>query len=286
MKKVKEFMDCYSQGIIKGLGKKEFDTHDIVAIINQQKKLQEEYIKLSAQYGSYNKLNAQIGRYLRNNQKQLGISKNGGKEISTANTLRESKNQKWKILFVSFLFLCMGMSAYTQPQQNAERDELITEVETVLDNDYYSADCPPVEVLEKLREQLKERSDQIEKLRGTTSFFAKIEEGTYLLELQNALSGAIKKQTLTKQYGATTAKKIMAGEYEIGMSKAIVEEIMWVNGSNPLYYKKSISASTELWQFDYNCEALQFFDLKTKNMMKAKCPTFTFRGGKLTEIIR
>lgn len=95
MKNVKEFMDTYSQNIIKGLKKKEFNTTDVVSTIIQQTEWQREYIKLSEQYGSYNKLNAQIGRYLLNNQNKLEISKNGDKEKATAITGRQSSNQKW-----------------------------------------------------------------------------------------------------------------------------------------------------------------------------------------------
>jgi len=88
-------MDIYSQEIIRELGKKEFNTADVVSTINQRKEWQKEYIKLSEQYGSYNKLNAQIGRYLLNNQNKLEISKNGDKEKATAITGRQSSNQKW-----------------------------------------------------------------------------------------------------------------------------------------------------------------------------------------------
>lgn len=95
MKNVKEFMDAYSQNIIKRLKKKEFNTTDVVSTIIQQTEWQKEYIKLSEQYGSYNKLNAQIGRYLLNNQNKLEISKNGDKEKATAITGRQSSNQKW-----------------------------------------------------------------------------------------------------------------------------------------------------------------------------------------------
>jgi len=133
MKKVKEFMDIYSQEIIRELGKKEFNTADVVSTINQRKEWQKEYIKLSEQYGSYNKLNAQIGRYLLNNQNKLEISKNGDKEKATAITGRQSSNQKWiKIikkqermnklktmaLIASLIALYIGANAQTlTPQQ-------------------------------------------------------------------------------------------------------------------------------------------------------------------------
>lgn len=49
MEKVKDFMDAYSQNIIKGLKKKEFNTTDVVSTIIQQTEWQKEYIKLSEQ---------------------------------------------------------------------------------------------------------------------------------------------------------------------------------------------------------------------------------------------
>lgn len=113
-------MDIYSQEIIRELGKKEFNTADVVSTINQRKEWQKEYIKLSEQYGSYNKLNAQIGRYLANNQKKLEICKNGGKEVCMAITGRLSPNQKWRLLFIPLLLLFMSISTYAQtltPQQ-------------------------------------------------------------------------------------------------------------------------------------------------------------------------
>lgn len=123
MEKVKDFMDMYSQEIITELGKKEFNTTDIVSTIIQRKGWQKEYIKLSERYGSYNKLNAQIGRYLLNNQKKLEICKNGGKEESIAITKRLSTNQKWRLLFVPLLLLFMSISTYAQtliPQENSK----------------------------------------------------------------------------------------------------------------------------------------------------------------------
>lgn len=116
-------MDRYSQDVIKELGQKEFDTHDFVSKVNQQKDLQIEYIELSNEYGSYNKLNAQIGRYLGREQKRLGICKNGDKKVSITNTGRRSPNQKWKILLIPFLLLFISMSSYSQiltPQQNSK----------------------------------------------------------------------------------------------------------------------------------------------------------------------
>lgn len=75
-------MDSCSQDIIRELGKKEFNTTDVVSTINQRKEWQKEYIKLSEQYGSYNKLNAQIGRYLANNQKKWGFVKTVARKLA------------------------------------------------------------------------------------------------------------------------------------------------------------------------------------------------------------
>jgi len=123
MKKVKEFMDSYFQDIIRKLEKKEFNTADVVSTINQKKEWQEEYIKLSNEYGSYNKLNAQIGRYLANNQKKMGICKDGDKEVSISITGRRSPNQKWKVLLIPLLLLFVNIFSYAQtltPQQNSK----------------------------------------------------------------------------------------------------------------------------------------------------------------------
>ncbi len=123
--KVKNLLDNYALEIIERLEHNEFDTHDVVFEIKQRRELQEEYIKLSNEYGSYNKLNAQIGRYLGNHQEELGICKNGGKKVSTTNTGRQSKNQKWKkiILFVPILLLFLSNFSYAQtlfPKQNSK----------------------------------------------------------------------------------------------------------------------------------------------------------------------
>jgi hypothetical protein len=172
-------------------------------------------------------------------------------------------------------------------QEEKKKEEmLIEEVEAVLDNDFYSPDCPPVEVLEKLRTQLEQQREQIKKLQGTPEFFKVMDKATYLAKLQTGLSNAIRTQIMTKKHGVATAKKIMSGNFEIGMPKAIVEEII---GAKIFYYKKSTSTmagkKSEIWEFDYNADALRIFDLKTKNNLKSECPTFVFRDEKVTDII-
>jgi len=167
-------------------------------------------------------------------------------------------------------------------QEDKEKEEmLVEEVEAALDNDYYSANCHSVETLEKLLKQLEELEKSI------PDGFDNLEKKSYLLKLQTGLLNAITTQRMTKKYGVTTAKKIMAGKYEIGMSKAIVKEII---GANIFYYKESITTmagkKTEIWEFDYDAEVLRLFTWEVKNILKAKCPTFVFRDGKLTDIIR
>jgi len=166
-------------------------------------------------------------------------------------------------------------------QKLQEVETLIEEAEAVLDNDYYSPDCHPVKVLEELRKKLEKLENEL------PADFNNMEKKSYLLKLQTGLSNAIRAQTMTKKYGAATAKKIMDENYEIGMTKEIVEEII---GVNKFYYKKSITTlagkQSEIWEFDYNADALKIYELKVKNNLKAKCPTFVFRDGKLTDILR
>ena len=181
--------------------------------------------------------------------------------------------------------------AKEKEKQEAEILATIEEAESVLDNDYYSADCHPVEVLEKLLKQLEQLEKSIStnasELGSMSAATKNLEKKSYIVELQNGLLSAIKTQKMTKKYGVATAKKIMAGKYEIGMSKEIVGEIM---GGKKLYYQESITTfagkKSEIWEFDYNAEALRIFDLKVKNNLKAECPTFVFRDGKLTDILR
>ena len=510
MVKLKYFLDNCCKEIIQQLRQKEFDTHDVVFEINQHKELQEEYIKLSEQYGSYNKLNAQIGRYLGNQQGKLGICKNGGKEVSITNTGRQSRNQKWQkiVLCIPFLLLFLSVSSYAQtltPQQNskgkwgyvnekgkavikykydaaqefsedlavvativrydytygkyiykcgyidktgkviiplkyssakpflgglaaveleyrwgyidkngnvvinfdytdadnfvdglarvrksdgrygfidktgkeitpmkynevtnfsngyasvgierhtqgvgrfidwgivdktgkeilpaeykeeevkkmlsdpalmkneiqrievekqkeiqrkqAEEAEkqrkkehiqmLIEEAEAALDNDYYTADWNAEEALRGLADELGKLAKDLPPLS---------EERTHLIELRGALYNAIYVQKMTKKYGAATAKKIMAGKYEIGMTTEMVRDAL---GNQRLrnnqtmdmtpFYKKSESASSETWSFDWNLALSYGLTVQIVKASGADCPTLVFKNGKLTNIIR
>jgi hypothetical protein len=160
-------------------------------------------------------------------------------------------------------------------QHGQEQEMLIKEAETALDNNFYGANCPSVAVLEKLRTQLKQMEKEL------PSGLENMEKRTYLLKLQSALSNAISTQLMTKKYGVTTAKKIMAGNYEIGMTKAVAEEIL---GVNKVFYKKSITTQSETWQFDWNNPGLSRLSSQDRFNIRSKCPKLVFRGGKLAEI--
>ncbi|NDV47902.1 hypothetical protein D0T49_12680 [Paludibacter sp. 221] len=166
-------------------------------------------------------------------------------------------------------------------RKQKEEETLIAEAETALDNDFYSADCPSVDVLENLRKQL----EQLEK--SIPNGLENMKKRTYLLQLQTGLSNAMRTQLLTPKYGATSARKIMAGKYEIGMSQAVAEEIM---GVNKALYKQSITTvagqKKEIWQFDYDNPALRGYSAAVINAAKAECPTLIFKSGKLTDILR
>jgi len=358
-------MDSYSHDIIRELRKKEFNTTDVVFTINQRKELQEEYIKLSNEYGSYNKLNAQIGRYLENQKEKLGICKNGEKEVTITNTGRKSRNQKWRkiILFLPFLLFLTSISAYSQETRYLETNNGLkleykvlkmgkgvkpegyekvkvnysyklldgTVLESFSSEEFYLEDVEDfielllimpvgsrflfylpsiiaetnepaetiildIEFLEikggsnDFETQIGEANVQKTKTRDDYSFMEWLqlsqEEKDKIIaqeEIVKNQQDAGRKQALTNKYGAATAEKIMAGKYEIGMSKAVVEEIL---GVNKFYYKESIIGKSVFWDFDYNAEALRAFTFEVKQNLKAKCPTLVFKDGKLTDIIR
>jgi len=170
-----------------------------------------------------------------------------------------------------------------EENKEAEINTLIEEVEVVLDNDYYSANCHPVDVLKNIEAQVDQTLDAI--INGDMKFYMdkNIDNVKYLQQLQTGLSNAIKAQQMTKKYGAATAKKIIAGKYEIGMTKAVVEEIM---GVKKALYKISSTAQSEIWQFDINNPKLYYYSANDKLMLKSQLPTLVFRGGKLTDIYR
>ena len=158
---------------------------------------------------------------------------------------------------------------------------LIEEAEMVLDNDYYSDNCHPVEVLEELRGKLQKMEKELPMDLNT------IDTKTYLLELQNGLSKAISAQAMSKKYGAATARKIMAGKYEIGMSKEMVE-VAFKNQKISIlsFYKKSISASSETWSFDWSLARAYGMTSQSLALAGVDYPTLVSRNGKLTDIIR
>lgn len=96
---------------------------------------------------------------------------------------------------------------------------------------------------------------------------------------------AYRQQVLTKKYGATTAKKIINGKYEIGMSKEVVYEILRNNRGLDMrpYYEKSKSSSTETWSLKWGIDS---FAITIMDMAGIDRPTLIIRNDKLTNIIR
>ncbi|MGI6479938.1 MAG: WG repeat-containing protein [Salinivirgaceae bacterium] len=125
-------------------------------------------------------------------------------------------------------------------QRKAEILTLFDEIEAVLDNDYYSANCHPVDVLEELIAQTEAIERELYKNYYDDS--DRWSMSTRSTDLRSGLRGAINKQQLTKKYGAATAKKIIAGKFEIGMSKALCRAIA--------YHVTIVgqTANTELWR--------------------------------------
>lgn len=161
-------------------------------------------------------------------------------------------------------------------KQQQEKEMLIEEVEAVLDNDYYSDNCHSVEVLDRLYLAL----DKLENKLPLGS-----EDKKYLSELKKDLILAYRQQVLTKKHGATTAKKIIEGKYEIGMSKEVVYEILSNNRGLDMrpYYEKSESSSSETWSLKWGVDS---FDITIMDMQGIDRPTLIIRNGKLTNIIR
>jgi hypothetical protein len=114
-----------------------------------------------------------------------------------------------------------------------------------------------------------------------------LSERTYLSELKGALRDAISAQTLTKKYGAATAKKIVAGKYEIGMSKEMVEEALRHQKIPILsFYKKSLSVSIETWSIDWSLAHTYGVTSQSLKLAGGDYPMLVFENGKLTKIIR
>lgn len=170
----------------------------------------------------------------------------------------------------------------------ASRSEtLIEEVEAVLDNDFYSNDCPPVEVLKELLDEL----DKLEK--GLPMDLNNLAKKSHLSELKGALRDAISAQTMTKKYGEATTKKIVAGKYEIGMTTEMVKNALKnqrLSNNQSIdmtpFYKKSESASSETWSIDWSLIRAYGLNSQSLKLAGADYPMLVFRNGKLTDIIR
>lgn len=168
-----------------------------------------------------------------------------------------------------------------------EEETLIEEVESVLDNDYYSNNCHSVEVLKGLLEKLSKLEKDI------PISISNMSKKAHLSELIVALRNAIFAQSLTKKYGTANAKKILAGKYEIGMTTEMVRDalqhqIMSNNQTVDLipFYKKSESTSSETWSFDWTLANSYGLTVQSLKLSGIDCPILMFSKGKLTSIIR
>jgi hypothetical protein len=74
---------------------------------------------------------------------------------------------------------------------------------------------------------------------------------------------ARRKQELTAKYGAATTAKILAGEYEIGMSKAACKEIL---GHEPSVSEKT--ATTETWQITVGFLTYKFLNFEGDKLVR------------------
>ena len=87
---------------------------------------------------------------------------------------------------------------------------------------------------------------------------------------ESAQEKAKRKQELTTKYGATTANKIIAGNFEIGMSKAVCREVCKENASMASTIEKTANAET--WE--------------VKNLIWDTTTYLYFTGDKLVRIVR
>ena len=176
----------------------------------------------------------------------------------------------------------------TEKQRKKEHMEmLIEEAEAALDNDYYTADWDAEEALRDLINELDKAEKELPY--GSETFDTR----THLLELKTGLYNAISIQKKTKKYGVATARKIMAGKYEIGMTTAMVQDALRnqrLSNNQTIdmmpFYKKSESASSETWSFDWNLALSYGLTVQKVKASGADCPTLVFKNGKLTNIYR
>lgn len=104
----------------------------------------------------------------------------------------------------------MSPSEFIQKEikRKAEIETFTEEIEAVLDNDYYSKESPSYKVLGEVMKKLKTLIDD-----------SSGKENEQLEKLYKELCYAARTKLMTEKHGVATAKKIMAGKYEIGMSK-------------------------------------------------------------------
>lgn len=193
-------------------------------------------------------------------------------DLDSAETLTEKHN--------------LAIKLYEQKQKKMQKEEmLIEEAEAALDKDYYSADW-------NAEKELTNLIIELDKIGESYSILE--EKGEHISKLKLALYNAILIQERTKKYGATTTRKIMAGKYEIDMTTemvkdAINEQMLSFGKKVMLYefYKKSVSASSETWRFDWELFYNTYL-ITPKRMAEIgiDCPSLVFKNGKLTNIIR
>lgn len=166
-----------------------------------------------------------------------------------------------------------------------EEETLIEEVESVLDNDYYSDNCHSVEVLNGLLDKLTKLEKDIP--------ISNMRKKAHLSELIGALRDAVSAQTLTKKYGAANANKIMAGKYEIGMTTEMVRDALQHQVMSndqtinlTLFYQRSESTSSETWSFDWALARSYGLTDQTLKLSGIDCPILMFTKGRLTSIIK
>lgn len=158
-------------------------------------------------------------------------------------------------------------------QRKAEIEAFTEEIEAVLDNDYYSKESPSINVLGEVTEKLKTLIDD-----------SSGKEKEQLEKLYKELFYAARTKMMTEEFGVATAKKIMAGKYEIGMSKdASLQSIaMYVPLSLDMFFgnnRFTIDA-----KLNSKTQTSEIWTVVEKGAFAGKKMIWTFRNGKLASI--
>lgn len=169
----------------------------------------------------------------------------------------------------------MSPSEFIQKEikRKAEIETFTEEIEAVLDNDYYSKESPSYNVLGGVMKKLKTLIDD-----------SSGKEKEQLEKLYKELCYASRTKLMTEKYGVATAKKIMAGKYEIGMSKdASLESIaMYVPlsrymffGDNRFIIEAELNSKTQTYEI---------WTVVEEGSLAGKKMIWTFLNGKLASI--